>query len=210
VGVDPAPGVVAALQRIGSRRRFARRETLFHEGDPADSFHLVMKGRVAVQVHTALGSAVTLDVIGPGDTLGELSVLTPGPRAASAIAVEACETMRVPAAGFDELRAAQPEVFDHLVSQVVAHNRALIARLAEVAAVGAESRVLRRLLEVATLYSSADASIVPLTQEELAGLAATTRETVNRVLRREEAAGSVALRRGRVEVLDAEALRSRC
>ena len=48
---------------------------------------------------------------------------------------------------------------------------------------------------------------MPLTQEELSNLAGTSRATVNRVLREAQARGEVALRRGRIEVLDAARLR---
>ena len=48
--------------------------------------------------------------------------------------------------------------------------------------------------------------MVPLTQEDLAGLAGTTRPTVNEMPRRMEGLGAVALARGRVEVLDVAAV----
>jgi CRP-like cAMP-binding protein len=51
--------------------------------------------------------------------------------------------------------------------------------------------------------------VVPLTQEELAGLAGTSRATVNRVLREEEGRGAVKLGRGRTAVLDEESLTRR-
>jgi CRP-like cAMP-binding protein len=47
---------------------------------------------------------------------------------------------------------------------------------------------------------------VPLTQDDIAGLAGTSRATVNRVLRREQDRGTVALGRGRTVVLDVAAL----
>ena len=119
--------------------------------------------------------------------------------------------MSVAAGSLAELRAGAPHVLDHLVTVLVERNRQLAARLAEATSISAEVRVLRRLLEVARMYELTSDSpvVVPLTQDDLAGLAATTRETVNRVLRREEDAGSLALQRGRISVLDAAALHRR-
>jgi CRP-like cAMP-binding protein len=54
-----------------------------------------------------------------------------------------------------------------------------------------------------------DGGVVPLTQEELANLAGTSRATVNRVVRDAQSRGELALRRGRIEVLDAAALSAR-
>ena len=52
--------------------------------------------------------------------------------------------------------------------------------------------------------------VVPLTQEDLAAMAGTSRATVNRVLREEATLDAVALARGRTTVLDPAALESRC
>jgi CRP/FNR family cyclic AMP-dependent transcriptional regulator len=82
-----------------------------------------------------------------------------------------------------------------------------VGRLAEVASVAADVRVLRRLTEVAELFGGdGDGAVVPLTQDDLAGLAATTRETVNRALRRQVTDGTVELGRGRIVVIAPERL----
>ena len=52
--------------------------------------------------------------------------------------------------------------------------------------------------------------VVPLTQEDIAAMAGTSRATVNRVLREEQKLGAVALARGRTQVLDAGDLERRC
>jgi CRP/FNR family cyclic AMP-dependent transcriptional regulator len=194
----------ADVQRVLGRcrrRRFAKGEVLFHEGDPADSLHIVVKGRVAVRISTSLGSTATIDFIGAGDVVGEQALLPPvAPRGATAAALEPTETMALAASDFAAVRTEHPTVDAVLLSIVVRRHRALGARLAEALYVGAEQRVLRRLVDVAATYESTDT--IPLTQEDLAGLAGTTRETVNRVLRREEERGALALARGRITILD--------
>ena len=70
--------------------------------------------------------------------------------------------------------------------------------------------MLRRLGELVSLYGGGVAgTTVPLSQNELAGLAGTSRATVNRVLRAEEKRGTVALNRGQVTVVDPAALADR-
>jgi len=69
--------------------------------------------------------------------------------------------------------------------------------------VSADKRVLRRLRDLAGVYGDgADSTTVPLTQEDLAGLAGTSRATVNRVLRQEESRGTITLGRGKTTVND--------
>ena len=183
-------------------RRFARQEVLFHEDDPADSLHVLTRGRVAVQVQSDLGAPVTVDVIGVGDILGELALLTPNARrAATAIALEPTETMVLTAVQFESLRAMHREVEAMLVAILVERTRRQSARLVEALTVSASRRVLRRLVELCALYAPGeDEVVVPLTQDHLAGLAGTTRETVNRTLRQEAERGAVVVGRGRVTV----------
>jgi CRP-like cAMP-binding protein len=188
------------------RRRFSRGEVLFHEGDPAATVHLLARGRVAVRVTTPLGDVCTLDILGPGGVLGELALLCPGaPRSATAVALELTETMTIDEASFSALRDEHREVADTLVQVLTARVLRLNERLVEALYVPADVRIIRRLLDLVALYGD----VVPLTQDDLAELAGTTRSTVNRVLRREERTGSLTLARGKIEVRDREALAAR-
>ncbi|MDP8937901.1 MAG: Crp/Fnr family transcriptional regulator [Actinomycetota bacterium] len=188
------------------RRRFGKGEVLFHEGDPAASLHLVAKGRVAVRIGTPMGDVVTVELVGPGDLLGELALLSAGTtRAATAIAMEATETLSLDRETFRTLRRTDPGVTDVLVELLAERLRRLDARLMEALYVPADTRIVRRLLDLAGIYGDT----IPLKQDDVAGLAGTTRATVNRVLRREERSGTVALGRGRVTLLDRPALARR-
>ena len=196
------------LLPMGSRRRYGRREILFHEADPADALHIVLRGRLAVRVTTSLGSSVMLDVVGPGDLIGELAVLgDTGHRAATVVTLEAAETLVLRAVVFEELRQTDARLTEFALAVLARRNQQLVARLAEVVSVSAEVRVIRRLADVARLFErGGEPTVVPLTQDDLAGLAATTRETVNRALRRQVIAGTLELGRGRVVVLAPERL----
>ena len=64
-----------AFLALARRRTFARNEVLCHEGDPADSLHLVELGHLAVGGTLASGDAATFTVLSPGDYFGELALL---------------------------------------------------------------------------------------------------------------------------------------
>ena len=188
------------------RRRFARQEVLFHEGDPATTVHLVAKGRIAIRVTTPQGDVATVDIVLEGDVVGELALLSPGRRrGATAIAMEPTETLSIDEATFSGLRRDDPAVSEFLVQLLAARVHRLTDRLLEALYLPAEARLWRRILELSDVYGD----VVPLTQEDLAELAGTTRATVNRALRREEKLGTIALGRGRVSVVDRAGLARR-
>ena len=57
------------------RRRFARGEVVFHEGDPGDAIHILDRGHVAIRVSTPMGEVATLTVLSPGEAFGEGALL---------------------------------------------------------------------------------------------------------------------------------------
>jgi CRP-like cAMP-binding protein len=203
---------VREVLAIARRRKFTRGEVVFHQDDPADTLHLVVKGRFAVRVATRLGDTVVLAVLGPGDMFGELALLGDegARRSATVAALEAGETQSVHQIDFDRLRRRRPETSEVLIAILAAQVRRLSDHLVEALYVSADKRVLRRLVDLAAIYAKEGAeATIPLTQEDMAGLAGTSRATVNRVLREEEDRGSVRLSRGRTTVLDLDALSAR-
>jgi CRP-like cAMP-binding protein len=203
---------VQRLLQIARRRRFRRGEVVFHRGDPADSLHLVSKGRFAVRVMTPLGDQATLAVRGPGESFGEMALVgEKTSRAATVEALEEAETFCVYETEFALLRREHPVVNELLISLLAAEVRGMNERLLEALYLPVERRVLRRLSELAQLYRrSPDGAVeIPLTQEEVAGLAGTSRASVNAVLGDAQTRGLVALRRGTITIVDPAGLAAR-
>jgi CRP/FNR family transcriptional regulator, cyclic AMP receptor protein len=192
------------------RRRFGRGEIIFHEGDPGDTLHLIAKGYVAVRRSTPLGDVSTLLVLGPGDYFGELVLVSPeSGRNATVLALDATETLTLHRDQLEDLRR-HPTIDRFLLDALANEIRRLSALLSDVLYVRVDKRVLRRLLEVAHTYGTdGPAEIVPLTQEDLAGLAGTTRPSANKALRAAENAGLISVSRGEVRLLDIDGLARR-
>jgi CRP/FNR family cyclic AMP-dependent transcriptional regulator len=188
-----------ALLSVARRRKFARNEVIFHEGDPGDTLHLVSKGHVAIRVTTPLGDVATVRVLQASEFFGELAVISPAPRNATAAAIDAVETLAVHRDEFDALRDGHPAMERVLVEALVTEVRRLAVQLLDALYVPVEKRVWRRLAELAAVFGDGP---IPLTQEDLAQVVGTTRPTINRLLRDGEADGVVRVSRGRVEIAD--------
>lgn len=198
---------VRAMLALARRSTYRRGEVVFHRHDPADAMHLVTKGRFDVRIATALGDEVALAIWGPGDIFGELAVLTDRNRTATVTALEPGETLVVRGSELRRLAHRHPSL-DEVLVRVLAERVAFLSeRLVEAYTVDAETRVARRVLELARVYGGGAAPVViPLIQDELAALAGTSRATVNRVLRDAERRGLVELGRGRTILLDPEGM----
>ena len=187
---------VRQLLSIARRRTFSRNEVVVHRGDPADSMHLIASGRFAVRITTSRGDTALIAVRGPGDSFGELALVSSdAKRVATVSALEPGETWSVYRDDFVRLRRQHPSVDAVLVHLLAEEVRRLSERLTEAYYEDADTRVRRRLVELAR--PAEGTATIPLTQEALAEMAGTSRATVNRVLRDEQRRGSIELGRGR-------------
>jgi CRP-like cAMP-binding protein len=191
------------------RRRFRRSEVIFHEGDPADTLHIIDRGHVGVRTTTPLGDVALLRVLGPGETFGELALIDPAPRHATIVAFDACETMSLHRDSFAVLRLAHPDIDRLLLAAMVAEVRRMAALVLELMYVPVDKRMHRRMVELARLYRESEVPAIPLTQADLAQLAGTTRQTANRILRGAEEAGLLKIGRRQIELLDVEGIARR-
>jgi CRP/FNR family transcriptional regulator, cyclic AMP receptor protein len=191
-----------ALRTRARRRRFRRGEVVFHRGDLADTMHLVTEGCVAIRVHTRLGDVATLEVVAPGGCFGELALLRGDHRrSATAQAIAASETLSLSAHDLIELRQKTPDLDQQLIEMLGRRVMDLSDRLVDALYTPATRRVRQVIDELAAQYRCPDGSAtIPLTHDELASLAGSSRLTVERVLHELRESGRVRTRRGQITV----------
>jgi len=193
---------VRAVLALARRSTYRRGEVVFHHHDPADAVHLVVKGRFDVRITTTHGDVVALAIRGPGETFGEIAVVTGTERSATVSALESGETLVLRGSELRRLARDHATVGEVLVRVLAEHVALLSERLVEAYTVDAETRVARRVLELGRVYGGSPPVTIPLIQEEIAALAGASRATVNRVLREAENRGVVKLSRGKTTLLD--------
>jgi len=200
-----------SILQATTRRRFRKGDTVFHEGDLGDTFHLIDRGHVAVRVSTPAGDVATLTVLGAGDCFGEQALLSPEHRRTAAIvALEPTETLVLHHREFDALRAREPRVQAFLANVMALTVRRLSSQLLEALYIPVDKRLLRRLNDLVSLYGDGSGPVtIPITQEDLATMAGTTRPSANRLLKELADTDVVELTRGRITVIDPRSLDTR-
>jgi len=200
----------ATLRSRARRRRFARGETVFHEGDPSGSLHLVDRGRFAIRLTTPLGEIATVEVMQPGDCFGELALVEPNTeRSATVVALERAETLSLDRGTFDQLRREHPGLDRFLLMVVSARLRATNQQLLEALYIAADVRVFRCLCRLGEIFAADDRVCIPLTQNDIGAMTGVTRSTVSRMLKQAQTVGAVAVTRSRIDLLDLSHVRRR-
>jgi CRP-like cAMP-binding protein len=191
--------------------QFERGEILFRQGDPGDALYVIETGRLAARVTTETGDSVTLDVLGPGRVVGELSLVRPGSmRTATVVAMERSTTRKLAPEIFRDVVAQHPQVATAAAAVLADVVERLTGQLIEALSVNVDRRVARRIWSLAAMHGGPVAGTsIPMTQQDLADLAGAARPTVNQTLKKLEAQGAVSLYRGGLRIVDPEALRRR-
>jgi CRP-like cAMP-binding protein len=196
-----------AIARTLRGRRFRRGEVLFHEGDPGDALFVVASGAVKVVVPSEDGEEAILATLRRGDFLGELALLDGAPRSASAVALEATETLALPREQFRALVASEPAIRDALLAAVAAELRRLTTHVAELHFLDLTGRLAARLARLADEHGERQPNgeiklDAPLTQSDLAAMIGATRQSVNKLLGEFEADGLLRMERDSIVVPD--------
>ncbi|MFL6241038.1 MAG: Crp/Fnr family transcriptional regulator [Actinomycetes bacterium] len=208
--VLPEQGRQHLLARCHART-YPPRSVVFHQGEVGDHLYVVTAGRALVHATTESGEAVTFAVVSPGQTFGELSLVDAHHRrTGTVVALSALDTLALHRDDFLALRDRYPGIDRLLVDALAAQVERLSRHLLESLYVPVEQRLARRLIAVAGAFGGLESgTVVPITQEDLAGLAGTTRPTANLVLRAMSEEGAVKLHRARIEIVDPAVIRHR-
>ena len=183
---------------------------IVREGELAESFYLIESGRVALRVTTEDGDSATLAVLGAGSGFGEMALVGPRPRTATAVALEPVTTVTMSRVVFNSLRSQHTGLNNVLVDILSARLDRVNRELVEALYLPVDIRLARRLLALVSVYrQDSDPVVLPLTQDDIAGLVGARRPTVNQILNRLADDGVVRLSRGKVTVLDPAGLRAR-
>jgi CRP-like cAMP-binding protein len=206
------PHDAEALTTAGVQRRFRSGEFICREGDPGAAIVVVLSGYVKLTKTAASGRETMLELRGPGDVLGEMSVIDGRPQSANAVALGDVDALLVGAAAFNALRAERASIANALLAVAVRRLRQASARQHELGTVDVISRVCRRLVELAEHHGNitADGVVVrALSQQDLADWAGVSRDGVVRALHELRSEGVLDSGRGRVVLKDVDAIAKR-
>ena len=201
----------SVLSGLGRMSVFPPGATLCVEGEPATHVFILLAGWVKVLSVTIQGQELVLALRGPGDIVGEVAGEATGYRTAT---VQATGTVRTLIVGHDKFSS----FLDSYLGASHAFRRVAMQRWSETAAMlrrrsvasGAQ-RLAFLLLDLAGQHGSGTAGgiyvAMPLSQEELASLAGTSRATVTRALGNWRQRGFIRTGQRRITIMDLAALR---
>ena len=206
------PADRAFLLRLGHPKRFRKGARIIVQGDHIDTVFLSLSGLVKVTLDTPDGREIVLAVLGAGEVLREFEVIEGRPqRSAGTVAVLPVECRVIPGDEFMASLETHPQILLALVRVIISRLGAADRRREASASMGVSRSLASVLVELVDRHGTADGSVIDigihLTQEELASLMSTSRDSAVRGLSTLRTRGLVATRRRQIVVTDLDGLR---
>jgi len=199
---------LADIAARGTVRTFKAGQPIILQGDPGDTLWIMLGGLARVSMVAANGREIVLDYAERGAVLGEIAFLDGGERTASVEAIEPVEALSLSRVAFTEIIGKHQGLALRLLQAMARRLRQNNTVIEADRAYTSGPRLARFLLRL--MMGGEDDSEtrlkIALSQGELGNFAGMSREQINRQLSAWADGGIVALKGGRVTVLDRGAL----
>ena len=193
------------VKHLFIEKHFGKDDYIFFEGDPSSWLGVVLEGRVKVIKHAENGKDMVLDLIAPGEMLGEIAAFNGEPHPATAQAMEPTVVASIHQGDYIRLLKQYPALALRAIEELGRRLGEAQETIKSMAVERVERRIARTLLKLAaTTGSSNEDGIVielPLTRQDIAEMAGTTVETATRTLSKFRKKGLIQTERGRVIIL---------
>jgi CRP/FNR family cyclic AMP-dependent transcriptional regulator len=155
-------------------------------GTPGEAVYFILSGTVKVYVPQLDGREVTVNLLGTGDTVGELSVIDAASRSASVITLEETRVAWLSRSDFLEAIRTIPPLSENLLRTLSARLRNTTEHIQAYASLDIPGRIARQILVISAQYGqqTGDGLYIPLrlTQNDIAELVGASRKRVNQVM----------------------------
>ena len=182
---EPEFDLAAYLAHAGLGRRIVQlepKQTLFSQGDLADSIFYLQNGRAKITVVSQTGKEATIAILNPDDFAGEESLTaTHGLRLATATAITACSALKIDREEMIRVMHEGHMFSDIFLKFLLARSMRNQANLIDQLFNSSEKRLARILLLMAEFGNAGEPEhyIPKISQETLAEMIGTTRSRVS-------------------------------
>jgi CRP-like cAMP-binding protein len=179
----PLSAIEDLTQRVTIRRVNAG-GTVVSQDEPGDAMFIISAGRVKVVIFGENGREVTLSILRPGDAFGEMSLFDGKARSANCIALEPTQLLVLSRDDLLRHIAAHPRTALNLLGEMAQRLRRADEAIAQLALCDVNERLVRRLVSLAHEegVKAPEGVLVRRrpTQQELANMIGSCRETISR------------------------------
>ncbi len=162
----------------------AKGRIVFHEGDAAETLHIVGTGKIKIFRAAPDGREVILHLFGPGEMFGEVAVLQGGKFPASSQALENSRLVSLPRRDIVAALGKNPVLALNMMAALATRLRAFSAKIEALTLLETPQRLAAYLVHESDARDGAESFRLDVSKGLLAAMLGTARETLSRCLAR--------------------------
>ncbi len=199
---------IEQIALIGSRKYFKKDSFILVEEEDGSALFVIIEGKVKIARSSNDGREVILSILTESDFFGEMAILDGQSRSASVIALEDTELFMIHRNEFLKLLREHPEVSIALLQELTQRLRVADLKIKSLSLKDAEGKVASVILQLADDVGKIKQGVVEIEklplQQDLANMAATSRETISRTLHSFAKKELIELEGSKLRILDYE------
>lgn len=194
------------LSSIGKRTQFKGRKHIFYAGDTAESVFLIETGKVDISIKYANGREIIVEKLSDGSIFGLDAATHAALQYADAIAHRNTFILTVPVASFFKFLEKHPKLYISIIRDLSGKLIKTNGLIEELFFENTLKRTAAKLLQIAVMNDTAPESLIETTQEDIAKMLGTSRETVNRNMQELQRLGLIYIKRRKILIPDTRRL----
>ncbi len=176
------------IAAVAFQQSYSKDQVILFEEEGGQTLFIVMSGQVKISRITDDGREVILAVMAEGDFFGELSLLDGQSRSASVICIKDAEMLLINRDDFLKLLHEIPSISIHLLRELAGRMRKSDSQIKSLSLKNSTGKVTSTINRLAQDIGSQNGNRIEIrnlpTQQDMANMAGTSRETISRVMQK--------------------------
>jgi CRP-like cAMP-binding protein len=178
--------VLSEIAKLGSKKNFNKDSVILFQNQSDSALIIVLSGKLRLTKMSNEGNEVTLDILKESDFWGDTAIMDGKPPSVNIVAEENSEVYIITRTDLMNLFKSKPEYSIAVLNDLTKQLRASSLKIKSLSLKAAEGKVASVLIQLVDEYGIVKEGAIEIeqlpTQQELANMAGTSRETISRTI----------------------------
>ena len=198
------------IRAIASLKHLGKKEILFSDGETTKGFYVLLSGKVKLFKVSSEGKEQILHVVNAPDAFAEAALFLEGTYPAYAETLSESQLLFFPKRDFIQLIERNPQLSINMIITLSHYLKKFASLVEELSLKEVSSRIAKYLVDLSVKLSKEGKNPkevdLDLSKTQLALKLGTISETLSRTLAKMKAKGVIDVQKGRIRILNREAL----
>lgn len=188
------------LEKVALKKLYLKNRVVVSEGDESDCLYVIESGKVKAIINDEEGKEITLNMHGPGEYFGELSLIDGEPRSATIMTKERTKFVVIMRDNFKKMLLSNSEMSFNFLKGLTKLLRQTTHKVENFAFLDVYGRIRKVLHDLAKPQGDKFIIEEKLTHQEIANFISSSREMVSKILKELSDGGYISIDKKQITI----------